>query len=200
MRIIEIPLENLREATWNPNRMDERMMARLRESIRRYGLVENLVVRRVGKDSFEVLSGNQRLKVSREAGFNAVPCVVVDLDDAHARLLTEALNAIQGEDDLGLKAELLRQALKAIPEEDILEILPETAVSLKALASMGQETIAQYLQNWQQAQAARLKHLQFQLMPAQLDVVEEALEQVMAGVTKDTDNPNRRGLALFYLC
>ena len=32
------------------------------------------------------------------------------------------------------------------------------------------------------------------------DVVEEALETAMAGATKNNDNPNRRGNALYHLC
>ena len=35
--------------------------------------------------------------------------------------------------------------------------------------------MAGYLQNWQRAQQARLKHLQFQLTPTQLELVQEAL-------------------------
>ena len=76
------------------------MMERLKESIRRYGVVENLVVRPFGNSTYEVLSGNHRLHVLGNMGHTAAPCVVVDLDDAHARLFAQALNHIRGEDDL----------------------------------------------------------------------------------------------------
>ncbi len=58
-----------------------------------------------------------------------------------------------------------------------------------------------YLQNWQRAQEARLKHLQFQLSPAQLEVVQEALAHLLP-TAKDSleGNPNTRGTALFLLC
>jgi ParB family chromosome partitioning protein len=79
--------------------------------------------------------------------------------------------------------------------------LPETAAGLEALANLGQEGMAYYLQNWQQAQAARLKHLQFQLTPPQLDVIEEALAPFLSQTKgEQTDNPNRRGTALYLLC
>ncbi len=200
MKTIELPLDQLRQAPWNSNRMDEHMMARLRESIKRYGLVENLVVRQTG-DIYEVLSGNQRLMVLHDLGLKTIPCVVVDLDDAHARLLTQALNHIQGQDDLGLRAELVRTILETIPEKEIAAFLPETVESLKALASMRQETIAEYLENWQQAQAARLKHMQFQLTTKQLEVIEEAMANIMPQASRmHRDNPNTRGTALYLLC
>jgi ParB family chromosome partitioning protein len=201
MQVVDLPLHQLQEAAWNPNQMDEAMLARLRQSIKRYGIVENLVVRKLGENTYEAISGNQRLKMLREMGFSHAPCVVVDLDDAQARLLAQALNHIQGEDDLGLRAELLRKVLETIPETDVVAVLPENAVGLRALASIGQEAIAGYLQNWQRAQQAKLKHLVFQLTPAQLKVVQEALTRVMptAGPMKG-DNPNARGTALYLLC
>lgn len=201
MKVVDIRLTELEEAAWNAHGMDKGMLARLRESVRRFGLVENLVVRPMGKARYEVLSGNQRLRVLREARVETVPCVVVDLDDAHARLLAQALNHVQGEDDLGLRAELLREVLERVPESDVLALLPETADSLQSLASLGQQDIAEHLQAWQQAQAARLKHMQFQFTPMQMDVVEEALSTVMP-VAKDAagENPNVRGTALYLLC
>jgi ParB family transcriptional regulator, chromosome partitioning protein len=201
MNFIDIPLDQLREASWNPNQMDEAMLERLRESLRRFDVVTNLVVRPLGGASYEVISGNQRLQVLRELGRESVPCAVVDLDDANARLLAQALNRVQGEDDLGLRADLLREVLKALPQEDVLSLLPETAASLQALASLGQQDMARHLQNWQQAQSARLRHLTFQSTPDQMEVIEAALNELMPlakGV--ETGNPNPRGNALYLLC
>ncbi|MGD0855965.1 MAG: ParB N-terminal domain-containing protein [Dehalococcoidia bacterium] len=200
MKIVELPIKYLREAPWNANHMSEDMMARLKESIGRYDLVTNLVVRKLALCSYEVLSGNQRLKLLTEMGFTSVPCVVLKLDDSRARLLSQALNHIQGADDIGLRAELLREVLKTIPEEEVAAILPETASSLKALAGMSEETVAEYLQNWQQAQQAKLRHLQFQLTNAQLEVIEKALASVLPKAKKKGENPTVRGNALYLLC
>jgi ParB family chromosome partitioning protein len=196
MQMVNLPLDQLQEAPWNPNQMDAATMSRLRESLARYGLVQNLVVRPLDKGCYEVLSGNQRLQVLRESGIQTAPCVVVDLDDAHARLLSQALNRIQGEDDLGLRA-----VLQALPQRDVLNLLPETSQSLQAVASLGQEDMVSYLQNWQQAQGARLKHLAFQLLPSQLEVVEEALSRLLPLARQaQSHSPNARGTALYLLC
>ena len=201
MQIIDMQMTQLHPACWNPNRIDDAMVKRLKESITRYGLVQSLVVRAVESGGYEVLSGNQRLDVLRSMGYTQVPCVVVEVGDAHARLLAQALNRIQGEDNLGLKAELVRDILKSLPKEDVLALLPETAESLQVLSSLGQENMAHYLQNWHRAQAAKLKHLQFQLTPAQLEVVEKVLTQVLPQAKEARgENPNPRGRALYLLC
>jgi ParB family chromosome partitioning protein len=201
MKLTDLPIDQLREAPWNPNHMDEAMLQKLRESLTRYGLVQNLVVRPLEANSYEVLSGNQRLQVLREQHIDAAPCVVVNLDDAHARLLSQALNRIQGEDDLGLRAEMLKEVLAKVPEVEVVKLLPETAESLQAFALLGQQDLVGYVQNWQQSQAARLRHLTFQSTPAQLQVIEEALARVMPQVRKgEADNPNPRGNALYLLC
>jgi ParB family chromosome partitioning protein len=127
--------------------------------------------------------------------------VVVKIDDTEARLLSQCLNRIAGEDDLGLRAEMLKEILGQIPEAEVLMLLPETTQGLAALASLGQQDLAGYLQNYQQSQAARLKHLTFQSTPAQMEIIEGALARVLPQVGKTPgDNPNLRGNALYLLC
>ncbi|MFQ6029525.1 MAG: ParB/RepB/Spo0J family partition protein [Dehalococcoidia bacterium] len=201
MRIIDLPLRQLREAPWNPNKMDPAMRDRLKESLSRFGLVSNLVVRPIGDDIYEVLSGNQRLQALRELEFPSVSCVVVNLDDAQAKLLAQALNRVMGEDEPGLKVKLLRDLLDQIPPEEVLALLPESASSLSALGSLGQQDTAMELRKWDQAKAARLRHLTFQLAQAQSKVIEQALAIALAEAQNlDSNNPNPRGNALYRIC
>ena len=48
MKIVEIPIEQLCEAPWNANQMDENMLNRLKGSVQRFELVQPLVVRATG--------------------------------------------------------------------------------------------------------------------------------------------------------
>ena len=200
MEIIDLSLDLLREAPWNPNHMVEAALARLQRSVERYGIVAPQVVRAIGKGFYEVVSGNQKLQVYREMGLETAPCVIVDLDDAQARLLAQALNHIHGEDDLGLRAELLRTVLEKVPEAEVLQLLPESATGLQALVSLGQEDLAEHLQAWQHAQQARLRHFHVQLTEVQLGVVEEAFRIASGDSPTDADNPNQRGNALAAIC
>ena len=94
---------------------------------------------------------------------------------------------------------MLRHVLETMPREEVLAILPETADSLNALLELGEADLAKHLQAWQRAQSARLRHLTFQLVPTQLELVEEALKRAIEGTTGNADNPNRRGNALFEI-
>ena len=199
MKVIDIPIDQLREAPWNPNVLDPGMEQKLQASVGRYGLVQNLVVRAVD-GTYEVISGNHRLEALAKAGVTTVPCVVVDLDDAHARLLSQTLNRVHGDDDLGLRAEVIRRVLEELPQEAVLSILPESADSLRALASLGQQDMAEHLEAWDRAQSARLKHMQFQLTQDQLEIVERALNHMLPMARQEqTDSPNTRGTALYLL-
>lgn len=66
MKIIELPIASLVEAEWNPNGIEENDRKKLSTSIKRFGMVQNLVARQIGNGKYEVLSGNQRLKVLAE--------------------------------------------------------------------------------------------------------------------------------------
>lgn len=199
MNVIGIPLSELREASWNPNVMNHGMTRLLRSSIYRNGLVENLVVRLMDDGIYQVLSGNQRLKVLRDMGFTSVPCCVVELSDAEAMLLAQALNQVHGEDDPGLRAELMRNVLKSIDEKDVLRVLPESSASLAAITSVGRQDIAVHLAAWQKAQVARLRHMTFQFTDEQALIVEEALSRLGEIAIEESGNPNRRSNGFYHL-
>jgi ParB family transcriptional regulator, chromosome partitioning protein len=200
MEIIELPIEVLKEAPWNVNQVDDSMMQRLRASIQKYGLVQNLVVRQVA-GGYEVLSGNHRLKLLLELDVKKVPCVVVDVNDAHARLLAQALNHVHGDDDLGLRAELIREVMNFLPESEVLAVLPDTIDGLQRMTEMGQETVAGYLQNWEKARTVRLRNLIFKLTQEQLQSVEKAIDYILPEAKHQQGiSPNARGTALYLIC
>ena len=201
MEVVELSVITIQAPSWNPNAMDDDMVSHLSRSIQRYGFLVPMVVRAIDNGRYEMVGGAQRLAVIKALGFKQAPCVLAEADGAETRLLSQALNRIQGEDDMGLRAELVREVLKDLPEADVLALLPESTRSLNALASLGQENIADHLQAWDQARAAKLKHLQFQLLSSQLEVVEEALAGLLPQAKEaQGESPNTRGTALYLLC
>ena len=201
MKTVEISMKILRPASWNPNRMDEATLKKLKESLSRYGLVEPLVVRPMKDSTYEVLSGNQRLKAISEMNIESVSCMVVNLNDHEAMLLAQALNGLRGEDDLALKGALLKEILSSVSENDVLSLLPETTESLKSLSLINEMDLAEHLKAWDQAQVARLRHMQLQFTDKQLELVEEAVSLMIPKAKDDSfNNPNTRGNAVFLLC
>lgn len=96
-RLKWLPVANLRQLKRNPQYQTEAQMASLRRSITRDGFLVPVLVRPIGGDLFEVVSGNHRVIAAREEGRADVPCVIVDMTDAAAKRVAVNLNTIHGE-------------------------------------------------------------------------------------------------------
>ncbi|MBU5435415.1 ParB/RepB/Spo0J family partition protein [Pseudoflavonifractor sp. MSJ-37] len=59
----------------------------LAASIRLYGILQPLSVRRTGERGYELISGERRLRAAQMAGLTEVPCILVDVDDEGSSLL-----------------------------------------------------------------------------------------------------------------
>ena len=198
--IVQLPLEQLREAPWNPNYMDQALVAKLERSVQRFGLIGVLVVRPIEDGLYQVLSGNQRCQVLRKLHWESVPCIIVDVGDAEAKLLAQTLNRLHGSDDLGLRAELVKDVLAAIPTEEVLALLPETSQGLKALTMLNPETLEERLCQWQLAQKAKLVRFSARLTTEQLETVHRALNRLHPEAKVGTaENPNIKGNALYLM-
>jgi DNA modification methylase len=135
MDVRDLSLDCLDEAPWNANRVPRPILDKIRRSISEFGVVENLVARpQPGQpDRFEVISGNHRLRLFRELGLDFAPVVVVELDDAHARVLAQTLNRTRGSDDPKAYARLLEQVLAELEVGEVTALLPETEATIDAV-------------------------------------------------------------------
>lgn len=72
-----------------PNRFQPRLtfeqdgIKELCDSIKQHGLIQPLVLRRVG-NKYEIIAGERRYKASTMAGLESVPGIIVDLDDGES--------------------------------------------------------------------------------------------------------------------
>lgn len=154
----DIPLEQLRTAPWNANIVPPETLDKIKHSIETYGIVENLIVRPrygggletgdVAIDHYEVISGNHRLQLYRELGLSHAPCVILELDDADAYMLSEVLNHTRGKDDPDLYKTLLRDINQTMPAGDMLLLLNENAETLQKLL-VDQPPVDPTPPNWQ---------------------------------------------------
>ncbi len=130
LEVVELPVEKLNPNPWNPNRMAPEMYHKLLEYLRREGLVEPLVVRPRG-EAYEILGGYHRWKICREElGYESVPCVVVDLDDQRAKVLSVNLNELKGQSLPELLAQLIHDLSREVSLDDLATQLPYSSAEL----------------------------------------------------------------------
>ena len=81
--------------------VDPTALAQLTASVRQRGVLEPVLVRRVG-DGYELVAGERRTRAAQDAGLRVVPAIILDLDDREAleisiieNLQREDLNAVE---------------------------------------------------------------------------------------------------------
>ncbi len=126
----EIGVDRLTPNPWNPNRMSESMRAKLKRYLEREGFVEPLVVRAHG-DRYQILGGFHRWEIAKELGYGTVPCVVIDVDDKRAKILTVNLNEMKGQSLPTLLANLVHDLSKELVLEDLEKQLPYSLDELR---------------------------------------------------------------------
>lgn len=79
--IIEVSLDDIIPNRFQPRlSFDEDALNELAKSIRQHGIIQPLVLRKVG-NKYEIIAGERRYKASFIAGLTKVPAVVIDLND-----------------------------------------------------------------------------------------------------------------------
>ena len=86
----EVPIGQIRPNAVQPRHVfDEEAMAELVHSIREVGLLQPVVVRRTGPESYELVMGERRWRASQQAGLAEIPAIVRQTEDTD--MLRDAL-------------------------------------------------------------------------------------------------------------
>jgi ParB family transcriptional regulator, chromosome partitioning protein len=86
----DLPIEQVTPNRVQPREVfEEEAMAELVHSIKEIGLLQPVVVRRTGPDSFELVMGERRWRAAQSAGLTHIPAIVRQTDDAD--MLRDAL-------------------------------------------------------------------------------------------------------------
>ncbi|MBQ9757050.1 MAG: ParB/RepB/Spo0J family partition protein [Clostridia bacterium] len=73
-----LPIDNIRTSPYQPRKeMNGEALEELSMSIRQYGLMQPVVVRRINGYDYELIAGERRLRACRMAGMKQIPAVVV---------------------------------------------------------------------------------------------------------------------------
>lgn len=82
--IVELPLEKIIPNKNQPrNRFDEESLAELAESIKEFGVIQPIVVRKIDDvEKYEIVTGERRYRATKKIGIGTIPSIVVrDIDD-----------------------------------------------------------------------------------------------------------------------
>lgn len=129
-------------------KFDEDKIKELAESIKKYGVIQPIIVRNIG-DKYEIIAGERRYKASVMAGLKEIPTIINNLDDKDSS-------------EIALIENVQRENLTPIEE----------AISIKKILDMGtktQEQVAEKLGMSQSAIANKLRLLNLN------EAVQEAL-------------------------
>jgi ParB family chromosome partitioning protein len=110
----EVPLADIVPNPEQPRRhFDADALASLADSVRRHGLLQPLVVRRVA-GHYELIAGERRLRAAAEAGLESVPVVVREGGGAEERLELAIIENVQRQNLTALEeAEAYRHLIDA---------------------------------------------------------------------------------------
>ena len=80
--VYQIPIEKIRSNPYQPRRYFQRAaLEELSASIREYGILQPLTVRKMSGGSYELVAGERRLRAAELAGLETVPCLLVQVNE-----------------------------------------------------------------------------------------------------------------------
>ncbi len=121
---LAFPLIDIDEIETNPYQprtiFEEEALAELSESIKRQGVIQPITVRKIGANTYQLISGERRLRASKMAGLSEIPAYIKEADD-NAMMEMALVENIQRENlnaiEIALTFQKLMEEFKLTQEE-----------------------------------------------------------------------------------
>ena len=108
---LSLPISQVQPGLNQPRkRFEPEALAELTESVRQYGVIQPLTVRRLSSGYYQIIAGERRWRAAKEAGLTEVPATVIEADDKKVM-------------ELGLIENLQREDLNPMEEAKGYEVL-----------------------------------------------------------------------------
>lgn len=96
--LAKIPVEKISPNPYQPRTtFDPQALDELKKSILENGLIQPITVRRVSRDHYELISGERRLRASKDIGYKEIPAYIIKVDTKEAMLALSLIENIQRE-------------------------------------------------------------------------------------------------------
>ena len=182
-QVIQVKTDDIRPNRAQPRSdFDSNSIIRLADSIRRYGIIQPLTVRRSDLDdiyTYELVAGERRLRAARMLGYFTVPCIVIEADE-------------QTSAELAIIENLLRKDLNMF----------EQAYGFKKLIEnhgLTQDEVARRMSLSQSAVANKIRLLRLSDIEQQM-ILERELSERHARALLRLETPEARIEAINYIC
>jgi len=103
LKIIDTSVTDLNPAIYNPRKWSDKQRSDLKQSLKRFGLVDPIIVNKAPKRKNIVIGGHFRLDIAKELGYKTVPVVYLNIPNLKKeKELNMRLNKNQGEWDMDM--------------------------------------------------------------------------------------------------
>ena len=110
---VTLPISEVQPGLNQPRkRFDEESLSDLADSIRQYGIIQPLTVRRLASGYYQIIAGERRWRAAKQAGLLEVPAIIIEADDKKVM-------------EIGLIENLQREDLNPMEEAKGYKVLME---------------------------------------------------------------------------
>jgi ParB family chromosome partitioning protein len=132
-----ISVDSICPNLYQPRRVfDEESIQELAQSIKVYGIIQPLSVRKIDEDNYELIAGERRLRAAKEAGLSKVPAIIANINDKDSAAIA-LLENLQRED--------LNFYEEALAYHNLIKVHSYTQEQLSEVIGKKQSTIANKL-------------------------------------------------------
>jgi len=133
LKITTIEITKLVPNDWNPNHLTAPKLLKLQRSLLTDGQMAPVVVRKhpSKRNKYQIIDGEQRYTVAIELKWNEIDCVIIDVPDDRAKILTANLNYLKGNARPKEYAQLVHSLNESISLDQLSVELPDTKLQLQ---------------------------------------------------------------------
>lgn len=132
-----IPVDAICPNLYQPRKVfDDESIKDLAQSIKVYGIIQPLSVRKIDENKYELIAGERRLRAAKEAGLVEVPVIISDINDKDSAAIA-LLENLQRED--------LNFYEEAVAYDNLIKVHSYTQEQLSEVIGKKQSTIANKL-------------------------------------------------------
>lgn len=115
LQTVYVSIDELIKADYNPRKWDEKALSDLKESIKRFGIVDPAIVNSAKNRKNVVIGGHMRIEAAKALGLKEMPVIYLDISDIEKeKELNLRLNKNQGEFDFTLLANFAEDLLQDV--------------------------------------------------------------------------------------